>query len=197
MADPWLVAGLGNPGEQYAASRHNAGAMVIERLAERLGARLRKVRFLPVMAGEALDRRHPVLLVRTTSFMNQSGPPVASFARKRGIPVGHVIVCHDEIDLPLGALRIKRGGSTAGHHGLDSLVEAFRSADFYRVRIGVGKPSRREAHVRHVLGPFSKREREEFDIVVEVSADAVLSLVEQGLEATQSTFNRSGPKASS
>ena len=193
MADPWLVAGLGNPGEQYAASRHNAGAMVIERLAERLGTRLRKVRFLPVVVGEATRRRHMVLLVRTTSYMNESGPPVASFARKRGIPVDRVIVCHDEIDLPLGALRIKRGGSTAGHHGLDSLVEAFHSADFHRVRIGVGKPSRREAHVRHVLGPFSKREREEFDVVLEESVDAVLSLIDDGLEATQSSFNRSAP----
>jgi PTH1 family peptidyl-tRNA hydrolase len=193
MADPWLVAGLGNPGEKYAASRHNAGAMVVELLAERLSARLRKVRFLPVTAGEAVHHRHPVLLVRTTSYMNESGPPVASFARKRDVAVDHVIVCHDEIDLPLGALRIKRGGSTAGHHGLDSLVEAFRSADFYRVRIGVGKPSRREAHVGHVLGPFSKRERQEFDVVLEESADAVLSLIDHGLEATQSSFNRSAP----
>ena len=191
MADPWLVAGLGNPGEQYARSRHNAGAMVVERLAERLGTKLKKVRFLPVVAGEANHARTPVVLAKTTTWMNTSGPPIASFARKRGIPVERVIVVHDEIDLPLGALRVKMGGSTAGHHGLDSLVEAFRSADFSRVRIGVGKPSRREQHVGHVLGSFSKREREEFGILVEDAADAVLSLVTDGLAATQTRHNRS------
>jgi peptidyl-tRNA hydrolase, PTH1 family len=193
MADPWLVAGLGNPGEQYARSRHNAGAMVVERLAERLDTKLKKVRFLPVVVAEARHAGTPLVLAKTTTWMNVSGPPIASLARKRHIPVDRVIVVHDEIDLSLGALRIKLGGSTAGHHGLDSLVEAFRSADFHRIRIGVGKPSRREQHVGHVLGPFSKREREEFDVLVEEAADAALSLVSHGLPPTQSRFNRSGP----
>ena len=188
----WLVAGLGNPGERYERTRHNAGAMVVERLAERLGVRLRKVRFLSVFAAEAKHEGVLVLLVRPGTFMNECGPPIASFARKRRVPVDRVIACHDDIDLSFGALRVKRGGSTAGHHGLDSMVQAFRSADFYRVRIGIGRPTGRWDNVDFVLGPFSKRDQDEADVLIEDAADAVLSLVTDGLEATQSRFNRSG-----
>jgi PTH1 family peptidyl-tRNA hydrolase len=120
------------------------------------------------------------------------GPPIASFAGKRGVPVERVIACHDEIDLAFGALRVKRGGSTAGHHGLDSMVQAFRSADFYRVRLGVGKPARRPHHVRFLLGDFGKKEREEFAVLIEDAADAVLSLITEGLGVTQGLYNRGG-----
>ena len=187
----WLVAGLGNPGERYERTRHNAGAMVVERLAERLGVRLRKVRFLSVFAAEAKHEGVPLLLVRPGTFMNECGPPIASFARKRGVSVDRVVACHDDIDLAFGALRIKRGGSTAGHHGLDSMVEAFRSSDFSRVRIGIGRPrGGRHQNVDFLLDRFSKREREEFDVVIEEAADAVLSLITDGLKATQDRFNR-------
>jgi PTH1 family peptidyl-tRNA hydrolase len=192
LADPWLVAGLGNPGEKYAGTRHNAGAMVVETLADRLGTRLRKVRLLAVRAGEGRHEGIPLLLATPLTFMNSSGPPIASFARKRQVPVGRVIACHDEIDLAFGALRVKLGGSTAGHHGLDSMVQAFRSADFYRVRLGVGKPSRRPRHVGFLLGDFGKKEREEFAVLIEDAADAVLSLVTDGLSVTQGRYNRSG-----
>ena len=188
----WLVAGLGNPGERYERTRHNAGAMVVERLAERLGVRLRKVRFLSVFAAEAKHEDVPLLLVRPGTFMNECGPPIASFARKRGVAVDRVVACHDDIDLAFGALRIKRGGSTAGHHGLNSLVQAFRSADFYRVRIGIGRPTGRWENVDFVLGPFAKREQDEANILIEDAADAVLTLITEGLERTQTRFNRSG-----
>jgi peptidyl-tRNA hydrolase, PTH1 family len=190
--EPWLVAGLGNPGERYARTRHNAGAMVVERLADRFGVRLRKVRFLSLFAAEATHEGTPLLLVRPATFMNESGPPIASFARKRRVPVEQVIACHDEIDLAFGALRIKKGGSTAGHHGLDSMVAAFQGSNFYRIRIGVGKPAQRERHVGHVLNSFSKKEREEIEVLIEDAADAVLSLVTDGLEAAQARFNRRG-----
>jgi peptidyl-tRNA hydrolase, PTH1 family len=166
--------------------------MVVERLCDRLGTRLRKVRFLSVVAAEASHGGVPLLLVRSTAFMNESGPPIASLARKRGIPVERVIACHDEIDLSFGALRIKRGGSTAGHHGLDSMVEAFRSPHFYRVRLGVGRPPGRQDPVDFVLRPFAKREEEDVGLLVDDAADAVLSLVTDGLEATQSRYNRPG-----
>jgi PTH1 family peptidyl-tRNA hydrolase len=192
MPDAWLVAGLGNPGERYARTRHNAGAMVVECLADRLGARFRKVRFLPVQAAEAHHAAGALLLVTPLTFMNVCGPPIASFARKRHVPVDRVIACHDDIDLGLGGLRVKRGGSTAGHHGLDSMVEAFRSADFYRVRLGVGRPPGRWENVDFLLKPFAKREREEFEALIEDAADAVLSLVAEGLGVTQGRYNRSG-----
>jgi len=194
LADgPWLVAGLGNPGDRYARTRHNSGAMVVQRLADRLGVRLKKVRFLSLFAAEARHGGSQLLLVAPGTFMNECGPPIASFARKRGVPVERIIACHDEIDLPFGALRIKRGGSTAGHHGLDSLVQALRSPGFHRVRIGIGRPVGRWENVDYVLGPFTKREQDEADVLIEEAADAVLSLAADGLEAAQSRHNRSGP----
>jgi|SRR5712691_3139127 len=192
MSEPWLVAGLGNPGDRYALTRHNAGAMVVHRLAERLHTRLKKVRFLPLLAGEAYADGIPLLLAVPDTFMNVSGPPIASFARRRGVPVERVVACHDEIDLPFGALRVKRGGSTAGHHGLDSMVEAFRSADFYRIRLGVGRPPGRRDPIDFLLEPFAKREREDVALLVEEAADAVLTLVKEGLAAAQARYNRSG-----
>ena len=196
MPDPWLVAGLGNPGDRYARTRHNAGAMVVERLCERLGARLRKVRLLSLFGAEAHTGDIPLLLVVPGTFMNVCGPPIASFARKRGVPVDRVIACHDEIDLPFGALRVKRGGSTAGHHGLDSMVQAFRSADFFRVRLGIGRPPGRWENVDFLLEPFAKREREEVGVLVEDAADAVLSLIDDGLSVTQGRYNRGGVRES-
>ncbi len=192
MAEPWLVVGLGNPGDRYAATRHNAGWMVVDLLCERLSVRRRKARFSPVEFAAAKADGAPLLLITAGQFMNVSGPPVASFAKKRGVPVDRVIVVHDDIDLAFGALRVKRGGSTAGHHGLDSFVQAFRSADFHRVRIGVGRPSGRQDVIDYVLQPFSAREREEAAVLVEEAADAVLSLATEGLQGAQGRFNRGG-----
>ncbi|MGH2675790.1 MAG: aminoacyl-tRNA hydrolase [Actinomycetota bacterium] len=186
----WLVVGLGNPGERYASTRHNVGARVVERLTERLGTRLRKVRFLPVEAGEATVEGERVWLARPQTYMNVSGPPVASLARKRDVDPEHVVAVHDEIDLAFGTLKLKRGGSTAGHRGLDSLAQAFRTPDFHRVRIGVGRPAGRRDPADHVLGPFTKAEREAVDLLVERGADAVLTLIREGLTVAQDRHNR-------
>jgi len=189
--EPWLVAGLGNPGERYARTRHNAGAMVVERLAGRLDTHLRKGRFVPALVAEAKHDGTPLLLATSTTFMNVSGPGFASLASRRHVAVERVVAVHDEIDLPFGALKIKRGGSTAGHHGLDSMVEAFRSADFFRVRIGIGRPpGGRWENVDFLLEPFSKREWEEMDVLIEEAADAALTVVGEGLGAAQDRFNR-------
>jgi PTH1 family peptidyl-tRNA hydrolase len=170
--------------------------MVVERLADTLGGRLKKVRFLPVLAAEVKHEGVPLFLATPGTFMNVSGPPIASAAKKRGIPVERVVACHDDIDLAFGALRIKKGGSTAGHHGLDSMVSAFRSADFYRVRLGVGRPAGRWENVDFLLNPFTKREREEFAVVIAEATDAVLSLVSNGLTLTQSRYNQGGTRGS-
>src|SRR6266571_7460343 len=141
MDGAWLVAGLGNPGERYATTRHNAGAMVVERLCQRFGVRLKKVRFSSLLAAEARHFNASLLLVQSGVWMNESGPPIASFAKRRHVPPDRLIACHDEIDLAFGTLRVRQGGSTAGHHGLESLSSALGSAEFYRVRIGVGRPA--------------------------------------------------------
>jgi PTH1 family peptidyl-tRNA hydrolase len=189
----WLVVGLGNPGERYADTRHNIGVTVVEELAHRAGARLRKVRFLPVLCAETTDGGEKVLLARSLRFMNDSGPVFASLAKRRGLDAEHVIACHDDIDLPFGSLRVKFGGSTAGHHGLNSLVAALRTPDFHRVRLGVGRPPGRvETHPDWLLDRFTERERPEAAALVSDGADAVRSLIRDGLAATQDRFNRRG-----
>jgi peptidyl-tRNA hydrolase, PTH1 family len=189
----WLVVGLGNPGSRYAGTRHNVGARVVEHLVERLGTRLRKVRFLPLDAGEATAGGERLLLARPQTFMNVSGPPVASLARRRRIDPPHIVVCHDEIDLAFGALKLKLGGSTAGHRGLDSLARALHTSEFHRVRLGVGRPPRRRDAADHVLAPFAPAEREEAALLIEEAADAVLTLTGSGLPAAQDRHNRSAP----
>ena len=196
MAEAWLLAGLGNPGDAYAETRHIIGAMVVQRVAERSGARLRKVRFLSVLAAET--RHHEVRLHLATclTFMNLSGPPLASFARKRGVGVERVIACHDEIDLPFGAMRIKKGGGTAGHRGLESMVAGFGSRDFFRIRLGVGRPPGRQDPADFVLDRFTRAEREEVFLMVESAADAAYSLIDDGLAVTQDRYNRGGVRES-
>jgi peptidyl-tRNA hydrolase, PTH1 family len=188
----WLVAGLGNPGKRYADTRHNLGAMVVDELARRAGQRLRKVRFVPVDAGEIREGGETIVLARSHAFMNESGPGYASLARKRDIPPDHVVAAHDELDLAFGALKVKFGGSTAGHNGLASLQGALRTPEFFRVRIGIGRPPGRKDPADFVLRPFSKDEGPDVAPLVDLAADAVVSLVREGLEATQDRFNRAG-----
>lgn len=186
----WLVVGLGNPGDRYAQTRHNIGARAVERLAERLNVRLKKVRFLAVAAGETSAESTRLILARPQTFMNVSGPPVASLARKRRIEPDHIVACHDEIDLAFGSLKVKLGGSTAGHLGLESIRSAVRSPEFYRVRLGVGRPPGRQDPADYVLEPFAKAERDDVEVLVEEGADAVLTLVRDGLGAAQDRHNR-------
>jgi len=190
----WLVLGLGNPGERYARTRHNVGAQVVERMAAEAGEGFRRVRFISV---ESAEIREPggerLVLAKPLQYMNVSGPPFASLARKLRVGPDRIVACHDEIDLPFGALRIKFGGSTAGHHGLDSLVGAIRTPDFFRIRMGVGRPpGRPETHPDWLLEPFSKREQPEVDLLVAEAVDAVRSLVRDGLAVTQDRYNRGG-----
>ena len=191
----WLVAGLGNPGERYARTWHNVGAMVVDELADRAGERFRKARFVPADVAEITADGERVLLVKSRTFMNESGPAYASVAKKHDVAPDHVIAAHDDLDLAFGALRVKFGGSTAGHHGLDSLVGAVRTPDFYRLRLGIGRPPGRQDPLDFVLRPFSKKEEEEVVVLIDQAADAALSLVRHGLSPTQDRFNRSGPRS--
>jgi len=190
----WLVAGLGNPGDRHARTRHNIGAMVVDELAARAGERFRKARFIPADVAEIRADGERVLLVKSHTYMNESGPAYASVAKKNRITPDHVVAVHDELDLPFGALRVKFGGSTAGHHGLNSLAAALRTPGFHRLRLGIGRPPGRQDPADFVLEPFGKREQADAAVLVGDAADAVLSLVRDGLAATQDRFNRPGPK---
>jgi PTH1 family peptidyl-tRNA hydrolase len=189
----WLVLGLGNPGERNARTPHNVGAQLVERMAYEAGERFRRVRFISVESAEVREPGERLALARSLQYMNVSGPPFASLARKLRVGPDRIVACHDEIDLPFGALRIKFGGSSAGHHGLDSLVGALRTPDFFRIRMGVGRPpGRPETHPDWLLEPFSKREQPEVEVLVAEAVDAVRSLVRDGLAVTQDRYNRGG-----
>lgn len=190
----WLVAGLGNPGPRYAKTRHNLGYRVVEELASRAGERFRKARFVPADVCELKESGERVLLAKAHSFMNENGPAFASLMRKHRVEPEQVIAVHDEIDLAFGALRVKIGGSTAGHNGVRSLASGLRSQDFFRVRLGVGRPAGRRDPIDWVLQDFAKREEADVAILVDDGADAVLSLVRDGLQVTQDRYNRSGPR---
>lgn len=191
----WLVAGLGNPGDRYANTRHNVGRMVVDELAADAAERFRKVRFMPSEVAEIREGDERVLLVRSTLYMNESGPSFAGIAKKQGIDVDHLIAVHDEIEIPAGELRIKLGGGTAGHNGLRSLSSALRTTDFYRVRAGVGRPPGRRDPSDYVLAPIAKRDETDVAILVGRGADAVRSLIRDGLTATQDRFNRAAGSA--
>src|SRR5262245_9524198 len=147
----WLIAGLGNPGEDYARTRHNAGRLALDDLAARHDARLRKVRFQAAEAADVRIGTEPVWLAASTRFLNEAGPAYASLARKHGIDPDHVVAVHDEIEIPADELMVKFGGGSAGHNGIRSLARALGSQDFYRVRIGVGRPPGRQDPADYVL----------------------------------------------
>jgi peptidyl-tRNA hydrolase, PTH1 family len=191
----WLVAGLGNPGDRYANTRHNVGRMVVDEMARAAGERFRKVRFLPAELAEIHEGADRVLLVRSTLFMNESGPSYAGVANKQKVDPGHVIAVHDEIEIVPGELRVKLGGGTAGHNGLRSLQSALRSPDFFRVRCGVGRPPGRRDPADFVLAPIAKRDEADIAILVDRAVDAVRSLIVDGLASTQGRYNRQAPSA--
>jgi PTH1 family peptidyl-tRNA hydrolase len=191
----WIVAGLGNPGDKYAATRHNLGYRVVEELARRAGERFKKVRFIPLDLAETTADGDRLLLGRSQRFYNETGEVYASLARKRDVDPGHLIAAHDDLDLAFGALRLKLGGSTGGNHGLDSLVGALRTNEFHRVRMGIGRPPGRQDPIDFVLEPVPKRLEADVEMLVDDASDAVLSLVRDGLAVAQDRYNRSGPRA--
>jgi peptidyl-tRNA hydrolase, PTH1 family len=186
---PWLVVGLGNPDDEYAGTRHNAGAMVVARLAGRAGAKLKRSRNRAQVA-EIRDGDQRVVLARPTSYVNESGGPVSLLARWYKTPLDRIIVVHDEIDLAEGRLQVRRGGGTAGHNGVKDVVKALGSPDFLRVRIGVGRPPGRKDPADYVLEPVSKRQAEDFAVLLERAADAAIDLVHLPLERAQDRHNR-------
>ena len=190
----WLVAGLGNPGSHYAGNRHNLGYRAVDELADRAGERFRKARFIPADVAEIRHAGERVFLAKAHSYMNESGPAIASLARKHRVDPEQLIVIHDEIDLAFLALRVKFGGSTAGHNGVRSVASAMRTPDFFRVRLGVGRPAGRKDAADWVLEDFPKRDAAAVAELVDVGADAGLSIISDGLDATQERFNRAGPR---
>jgi PTH1 family peptidyl-tRNA hydrolase len=187
-----LVAGLGNPGDQYAATRHNVGQMVIDQLVKRhsikLASHKSRTHIAAYKLGVGIDA-HQIILAKSHSYMNETGGPIKALANFYSIEPENIIALHDELDIGFAAIRTKLGGGDNGHNGLKSMTSAFDTPDYYRVRLGIGRPMGQQDPADFVLKQFSKEEKKDLDEFIERGADVVEFLIEKGLELTQGKFN--------
>jgi peptidyl-tRNA hydrolase, PTH1 family len=184
----WIIVGLGNPGPEYAGTRHNAGAIVLALLAERVGARFKAHRSRNDIAEGRLSGQ-PVTLARPHSYMNLSGGPVAALTGFYKVGPGQVVVIHDELDVPFDAVRLKLGGGDNGHNGLRSISSSLGTRDYYRARFGIGRPPGRMDAAAFVLKDFSAAERKELPFALDRCADAVEALLAKGLTEAQNEYH--------
>jgi PTH1 family peptidyl-tRNA hydrolase len=188
----WLVVGLGNPGDQYAATRHNVGQMVIDQLVKRHSVKLAshksRTHIAAYKLGVGIDA-HQIILAKSQIYMNETGGPIKALANFYSVGPEKIIVLHDELDIGFAAIRTKLGGGDNGHNGLKSMTSAFNTPDYYRVRLGIGRPMGQQDPADFVLKQFSKEEKKDLDEFIERGADVVEFLIEKGLELTQGKFN--------
>lgn len=187
---PRLVVGLGNPGRKYEWTPHNIGWLVIDELAERAGVRLGPARRAKAELAHARVAGEPVVLVKPLDFMNNSGGPVQALLRYYKVDPDRLIVVHDELDIAPHSLRLKFGGGDNGHNGLRSLRRSLGTGDYYRVRVGVGRPPPPQDPVAYLLRPYSREFRAELPQTLDRAADAVTELISRGLAAAQNAFNQ-------
>ncbi|HUZ24251.1 MAG TPA: aminoacyl-tRNA hydrolase [Streptosporangiaceae bacterium] len=189
MADErWLIVGLGNPGPQYAANRHNAGFMVADELAARIGTSFKRDRSRAQVATGTLAGT-PVTVGKPLSFMNLSGGPVAALRGFYKIPPHRILVIHDELDLPFATVRLKTGGGDNGHNGLRSITAALGTRDYHRARLGIGRPPGRMDPADFVLRDFSAAERAQLPELLDRAADMVEALLARGVSAAQNEYH--------
>jgi len=188
----WLVVGLGNPGDQYAATRHNIGQMVIDELAKRHSIKFSSHKSRTEIASYKLRvgaDTHSIILGKSKGYMNETGGPVKALANFYSVEPQNIIALHDELDIPFSAIRTKIAGGDNGHNGLKSLTSAFGTPEYFRIRLGIGRPMGEQDPADFVLKAFSKVEQKELPEFIARSADAVESLISKGLELTQQNFN--------
>jgi PTH1 family peptidyl-tRNA hydrolase len=190
----WLLVGLGNPGPAFASQRHNVGYRVADELARRIGVRFSAKRGMRAevaegRAGPPGDDKSRLVLAKSRTFMNETGAAVSRLLSYYKLQPAQMIVVHDELDIDPGQLRVKFGGGDNGHNGLRSIRQSLGTGDFFRVRIGVGRPSGRQDPADFLLSNFPASAREEVEVEISRAADAVESLVLLGLDRTQSNFN--------
>lgn len=189
MSATHLLVGLGNPGPEYARTRHNIGHMVVDRIAETTGGTFRAARRgrAQVIEGHlgTPGSGVPTILARPTVFMNESGAPVRALADFYGVDPAHVVVVHDDVDLPFDVVRLKLGGGEGGHNGLRDISRALGTRDYLRVRVGVGRPPGRRDTADHVLAPFAAAERRTLPLLLDDAAEAASDLICEGLDAAQ------------
>ena len=184
-----MIVGLGNPGPEYAATRHNIGAMAVDLLAARVGGRFAANRRCRAAVVETRIGEVRAIVAKPSSFMNESGGPVSALLGYFDVEPARLIVIHDELDLPFGQPRVKFGGGDNGHNGLRSIRKSLDTGDYLRVRLGIGRPPGRQDAADFVLRAFTSTERSDLGLLLDRGADATESLVEVGLERTQERFN--------
>ncbi len=188
----WLVVGLGNPGDQYAATRHNVGQMVIDELGKRHNLKFSTHKSRTSIAAYKLGfgvDAHSVILAKSLGYMNETGGPIKALAQFYSTDPSKIIVLHDELDIDFAAIRTKQGGGDNGHNGLKSMTSSFGTPDYFRIRLGIGRPMGQQDPADFVLKQFSQREKKELPRFIDRGADVVEFLIEKGLELTQSKFN--------
>ncbi len=188
----WLVVGLGNPGDEYAATRHNVGQMVIDELAKRHSIKFSSHKSRTDVAayklGVGIDA-HSIILAKSKSYMNESGGPIKALPSFYSVEPVNIIVLHDELDIGFAVIRSKLAGGDNGHNGLKSLTSSFGTAEYYRVRLGIGRPMGQQDPADFVLKQFSKEEKKDLGEFLDRGADVVEFLINEGLEKTQTKFN--------
>ncbi|WOH19967.1 aminoacyl-tRNA hydrolase [Paenarthrobacter sp. GOM3] len=186
MTDTWLIVGLGNPGSEYSNNRHNVGQMVLDELASRMGGKFKTHKARAQVVEGRLGIGGPrVVLAKPMTYMNVSGGPVAGLCNFFDIAPDHVIAVHDEIDIPFNTVKLKTGGGEGGHNGLRDISKALGTKDYYRVRVGVGRPPGRMETADYVLRDFGTAEKKDLPFLLDEAADAVELLMDQGLLAAQ------------
>jgi PTH1 family peptidyl-tRNA hydrolase len=190
MTDTWLIVGLGNPGTEYSKNRHNVGQMVLDELARRVGGsfKVHKAR-AHVLEGRLGIGGPRVVLAKPMSYMNVSGGPVSALAKFYDVDPEHVVAVHDEIDIPFNTVKLKIGGGEGGHNGLRDISKALATKDYLRVRVGVGRPPGRMDTADFVLKDFAAAEKKELPFLLDDAADAVETVVRDGLPAAQQKFH--------
>jgi PTH1 family peptidyl-tRNA hydrolase len=183
-----LIVGLGNPGEQYQASRHNLGFLAIDHLAGRHGISLQR-RGFDAFFGQGRIANAAVLLAKPQTFMNLSGAALEKLLAYFRADVGDLLIIHDDLDLPFQTVRLKQGGGSGGHQGLASIIEYLGSSDFFRVRIGIGKPARKGMVESYVLSPFTEEEQKELPNIITAASEAAQAIVENGIESAMRIYN--------
>src|SRR5215470_10727343 len=188
----FLVAGLGNPGEEYALSPHNLGFMVADRLAERYGIRITRRDSKALIGVGEIDGRE-VMLAKPQTYMNLSGTSLAPLMEKHGIPLDRLVVVYDELDLPWMAVKIKPKGSAAGHNGMKSVIQSLKTSDIIRMRLGIHPGHKLASGADFVLAPIKRSQRKELDELIDYAADAVRSIIAEGVEKAMTKYNRRAP----
>ncbi len=189
----WLVVGLGNPGDKYSATRHNIGFVVADELAIRCGGKFTSSKYRALVSEVRLgmgSQAPKLVIVKPQTYMNDSGDAVSPLAKYFNTPADRIIAIHDELDIPFNAIRVKIGGGDNGHNGLKSLTQSLGTPEYFRIRVGIGRPTTQQDTADYVLSNFGKSERIQVTDLTMRASDAIESLIEKGLDVTQQNFNQ-------